>query len=203
MASNRRKTLNQQDFVLNVIDTCLENKINLRLFNEPPEEGCSGYFSDDELLCLTNREDWIEILVHESCHMDQFLEDDPLYTHPLVKDFDIWDSSLLKHCPEKAEEAFKVWTEMEIDCDIRSVKKIKKYNLPIDVDEYIRRANCYHQSYYYFHKFHIFYDIKHPPFLDSAVVDTYKKSKVMWGIDEVWCENPALERFLVRHNSPI
>ncbi len=32
---------------------------------------------------------------------------------------------------------------MEFDCEKRTVAKIKKYNLPIDIKDYIQKANAY------------------------------------------------------------
>ncbi len=39
--------------------------------------------------------------------------------------------------------------ELELDCERRAVKKIKKFDLPLDVEEYIKQASAYIHYYNY------------------------------------------------------
>jgi len=53
----------------------------------------SGYFDDKigpTLACAIGKpeKDWYEILVHESCHMDQWIEKDPLWTNQYANGID-------------------------------------------------------------------------------------------------------------------
>lgn len=120
--------------------------------------GSSGYYwYEKEIAVSIDRsiDSWMGILIHESCHMDQ--------------DFDKTISQEIKNKWISAAEAFFDWlegkkqmnttqldnvintiVELEKDCEIRSVAFIEKWNLPIDIDEYIRSANLYlymHQIY--------------------------------------------------------
>jgi hypothetical protein len=203
MGGNRKMPLNQEDLIIDVFEKCRKNNINVRLAaNRNGEDKSTGSFCEDEFVSVIDIDDWMEIFVHESCHLDQYLEKSPLWNHPLVKDFNIFDADLLKHCPDKAEKAFWVWCELEIDCDIRVLKKLKKYNLDIDVKKYIQKSNCYHQSYYYFQKYSIFYDLDNIPYANEELYSTFS-DKEMLSVEELWVENPVLEKFLVHHNSII
>ncbi len=49
-----------------------------------------------------------------------------------------------KRCLKKdAHDCIDILKNLELDCEKRSVEKILKYNLPIDIKEYIQKANCY------------------------------------------------------------
>ena len=195
-----------KDFLNDTLNKCVENNVEFKLLTQKNLDGSSGSFSgeedESELCCILDREDWIEILVHETCHMDQYLEKSPLWFHELM-DFDYWDKDLLKYVDKEIVlDAFKKITELEIDCDKRSLKKTKKYNLDINIPRYIQRSNCYHQSYYYFHKFEIFYDLENPPYNDDELIESFDDKKIL-DLDDIWCENEKLEKFLVQNNTKL
>jgi hypothetical protein len=199
--------LTVKDFLNDTINQCIENNVEFKLLKKENLEGSAGSFtgnSDDgcELCCILDRDDWLEILVHETCHMDQYIEKSPLWFHELV-DLDHWDKMILKFVDNDIVlDAFKKITELEIDCDKRVLKKIKKYSLDIDIPQYIKRSNCYHQSYYYFHKFEIFYDLENTPYNDVELFESFDGKKIL-DLDEIWCENPQLEKFLVQNNTKL
>lgn len=194
-------SLTKKDFLYDLITQCLENDVELKFLKPDNIEGASGSFIGEEdeceLCCILDKDNWLEILVHESCHMDQYLEESPLWFHDL-HEFNIWEVNKFIESDIKLR-AFKAVTELEIDCDKRSLKKIKKYNLDIDIPKYIQKSNCYHQSYYYFHKFDIFYDFENIPFENKELIEMYDNKKIL-DIDEIWCESEKLEYFLVRNN---
>lgn len=115
-----------------------------------------GYFDGEgrELACSNYNEDesFIKNFVHESCHMDQFLNDKFLWAkcEPGYNIFFEWleDKKIFKR--EVLEESVQDIIRLEKDCEMRSVAKIKKYNLPIDIDHYIRSANAYLYGYLFF-----------------------------------------------------
>jgi hypothetical protein len=89
---------------------------------------------------------WLGILVHETCHLDQHLESS--------ESFDIAEESLARisswldgASSYVAVEDFVVVLENEADCETRAVRKIRSHRLPIDIPDYIRRANAYLASY--------------------------------------------------------
>lgn len=72
--------------------------------------------------------DWMQVYVHEYCHFLQFLS----------------DKNYFNKYYDNVHETAKV----ELDCEKRVVKEIKKYNLPIDVGEYIMSSNAHVCLYY-------------------------------------------------------
>lgn len=92
-------------------------------------------------------EQWLPIFVHESCHMDQWLEKSSLWLD--ADDFkllDSWLSGTLYPREVITNFIYKV-IQLDADCERRTIDKIKKYDLPIDVSWYATRANAY--LYYY------------------------------------------------------
>ncbi len=134
---------------------CIKNKINFRLeYADQVDSGdipCSGYFDEESLVVATKKkhtQDWLDILVHESCHLDQFLEKSPFW-YPdelalhIVEDW-INNKKINK---VKAKNAFKRTIGLELDCEKRTVKKMKKYKIKFDPDLYIQKANSYLYGY--------------------------------------------------------
>jgi hypothetical protein len=148
---------NIQKLIADVSMQCVENKINFRLEykSQVDEENmpCSGYFDENSLVVATKKkkmEDWLDVLVHESCHLDQFLAGSKVWTPDsdalnIVEDWihgkNIKNKKLIK--------GFRNAIALELDCEKRSIKKIKKYKLPIDSKKYIQKANAYLFSYLY------------------------------------------------------
>lgn len=89
--------------------------------------------------------EWLPIFVHESCHMDQWLEKVPIWKDVNTANFHMenWLLKVKEYKPEKMYEYLKTIIELEVDCEKRTVQKIKDWNLPIDIDKYIRGANVY------------------------------------------------------------
>lgn len=136
---------------------CISNKIGLNLeFKKVVDEQefpCSGFFDEKTLTVATNKKDeleWVGVIIHESCHLDQYLEKSPVYMKDdlglyIVED---WIKGKQKD-KKKAIKAFMDTVYMELDCEMRSVKKFKKYKIKFNEKEYIRQANAYLYSYVY------------------------------------------------------
>jgi hypothetical protein len=193
--------MTENDFLADVVSKCLDNEIDIKLFNKRSHMGCGGWFVDTELVACIKRPDRLEILAHEAAHMDQFLENDPLWLHPYINDVDMWDAEYAKKHPKKHMWAVKKTSELEIDCNIRAVDKIKRYNLDIDLPSYIKAANCYHAAYYYFHKYKAFYKVKKEPYNVPAICDTFPDDRIL-SLKEVWKPHKLLGEHLKIHNKP-
>jgi len=117
---------------------------------------CHGYFSDEDMeLCVAIKGtelSWVHVLVHESCHMDQFVENKYLWTkcNPGFNLFSKWllGKSIVKR--EVLEEAVQDIIRLELDCERRAVEKIKKYDLNIDIETYIQCSNLCLYGYLFF-----------------------------------------------------
>jgi hypothetical protein len=114
---------------------------------------CSGYFSGSNkhlvVACGRPAKDWIDVLVHESSHMDQWIQRDPRVPVWEEACASMWDylsgiKLLNKAQLRKVEDLI---IENELDCEKRSVDKIRKWGLPIPIENYIREANTYVFSY--------------------------------------------------------
>lgn len=114
---------------------------------------CSGYFQDQPeaiLACAIGKpiEKWYEILIHESCHMDQWIENDVLWTNQYAngrncdKGMEEWLGGKIMPVEEYSYYV-KTMQALEVDCEKRSVRKILDLGIGIDVKEYIKRANAY------------------------------------------------------------
>lgn len=107
----------------------------------------SGYFdpANKELKIGKNRPDWLQLLVHESCHVDQWIENAKCWQNEGKIGNDIIDAYLLgkdfNH--NKLKKAFKNTILLELDCERRAIDKIVEYDLPINISSYIQRANAY------------------------------------------------------------
>lgn len=96
--------------------------------------GCTGNKTDSE---------FISLLAHEYCHMQQFIEKSPLWiTLDEFEKFEKW----LGHESIDHNELITAWTKivmLEADCEKRVVNLIADLDLPLDVNTYSRRANSY------------------------------------------------------------
>jgi len=146
---------------------CKKHGIKLKLIHEKnipyitnKKITVSGYFDTgtDTLAVATNKnpQEWWEILIHESCHLDQYLEDAPHWIDQEIETvdsnalLDLWLNKHIEMTDKQLQKVIKKIIDCERDCDMRSVAKIKKYGLDefIDIKRYTQKANAYHLSYY-------------------------------------------------------
>lgn len=115
-----------------------------------------GYFGD-ELAVATNKpeEVWLSYLIHEDSHLDQWIEKCIEYRRTRLRE-GICATSLMhswikgKCCsPRMIERAITAVRGMELDCERRALKKIKKFNLPVDPSHYIKTAAINIHQYNY------------------------------------------------------
>ncbi len=112
---------------------------------------CSGYFCEEtmKLVVAGKSKDWLGILVHEYAHLTQWQD----------KSTNIWKTGSIgvTHLDDwlggkkirSIKKAIEWSRDLELDNEKRSVKLIKKWKLPIDLNDYIKKANAYVQFYNY------------------------------------------------------
>ena len=116
----------------------------------------NGYYSSGrprKLVVATKKKftSWLPVLVHESCHLDQDLEGSTVWRDLIVAPWQKDAHELIFEAIQKPEEFddgdlsdfIRRVQAVERDCEERAVAKIDLWNLPIDEEEYIRRANSY------------------------------------------------------------
>lgn len=119
----------------------------------------SGYFVDrphPQLAVGTDKplNDWLGILVHEACHMDQWIEQSTEWNNIIVQGREAvdWIDDWIKgenNLPLPIEDLIDRARSVEWDCERRAHAAIIKYNLPIDPNQYAQKANAY--VYFYNH----------------------------------------------------
>jgi len=117
----------------------------------------NGYFSIDPnvLYCAVgiNQEKWLRTLIHESCHFDQW-----------VQKCKAWND----YCND--EDNFDVQRAIELDCEKRTIKKAKKYNLPVNIRLYTKQASAYVFFYTFMKKYKKWYKIGHEPYNNKKIL---------------------------------
>jgi len=115
---------------------------------------CYGYFwgEDDqtkgELVVVKeiSKEKFFEVLVHESCHMDQWIENCDVwknYNAECAEKISLWARGKIDLRKSESNKYMTDFIQMELDCEKRTIKKTKKYKLPIDTKKYIQKVNAF------------------------------------------------------------
>lgn len=118
--------------------------------SEDDNLGCGGFFSEESkrLATATNNNitHWFSIFIHESCHMDQWIERREWWDKNLeiYSRFFEWLAFEKEYTAKELEESRQIIIEIEQDCEKRAIEKIKKYKFKnIKIKRYIQEANSY------------------------------------------------------------
>lgn len=105
---------------------------------------CVNYYDND-------LSDNFGIFVHEFSHFLQWKAQTELWKNGEKASilFDRWINQKAHSFSKKHLKDIQL---LELDCDRRALKLIKKYDLPIDVDDYIKQSNSYVLSYNYLYE---------------------------------------------------
>ena len=138
---------------------CKANKVSLVLspsktvvITDSFSTDCSGYFDDYNkvlaVACGKPFDEWIEILVHEYSHMEQWIEDDRWgYWTDCCDALWSWLDKEKMMNMAQVDKIVDGMIELERDCEIRALNNIRKFNLPINKSQYQRKSNLYLYSY--------------------------------------------------------
>ena len=153
---------NQQDFLDQVKKQCDNYNVILHLENSQGIEFkntgimCNGYFVDSphpKLGVATNKDikDWFLVLLHEYCHMEQWLEKSPYWTNNKMEKgeasdlIDSWMNNEIEIASKQLEELFNIVILLEADCEARAIQNINNFQLDIrqkDLYELFKRSGC-------------------------------------------------------------
>lgn len=152
-----------QDFIDFVKSECKKNgvvfKPHKRAYVRHSESiKCGGFFDDGSdlekrkatLAFAQGHPDFLELLVHEYCHMTQWIDGIDLWevcanSMTIIGE---WLSGI-DHPDHLVQEAINNSRDLELDNEKRSAEIFKKWNLPVDVDLYIKKSNAYVNFYNY------------------------------------------------------
>lgn len=147
---------------------CVSNNITLRLEQSShvvAADGISssGYFTSEPHPVLAvavgkPMQQWLPVVLHESSHMDQFLENCEQWKqltlpdgNDAVEQLFEWTAGKILHSTGYVTECVRRTINVELDCEIRTLHKIKKYSVGdiINPNDYIKQANSYIYFYSY------------------------------------------------------
>lgn len=117
----------------------------------------SGYFTEEDdcgnpvLKIAGQIKDFYRVLIHESCHMDQWIEKDSTWIDPIYDEYnigidtflDMWIKGVFELNQEQLLKYINYIKHVELNCEMRSVQKMEKYQLPLDKENYTQRSNAY------------------------------------------------------------
>ena len=167
-----------QEFIKHVKQECKKHNVKCVLKNTKTvkltddNDRCSGYFDEESLVVAMNRPDALQILVHEYCHLTQWVEQ-----------CDSWVASVKNESHDKLyrwlagddikdiKKAISICRDLELDNEKRAIKMIKRFNLPIDIDIYIKKANAYVQYYNYLPISRKWCSPKNTPYKNNRLVE--------------------------------
>lgn len=148
------------EFILHELNKCQSRGVPLTLTNTRTvlSKGfpCAGFFDDNPLEFAVavgkSPRSWLPTFVHESCHLDQWIEQSEIWTRRIngrlpLDIFDEWLQHKIELDSHDLNLVIDALTEIELDCERRSIMKIQEFSLPIRQDTYIRKSNAYVYSY--------------------------------------------------------
>lgn len=132
---------------------------------------CAGYFDEEQkkLVVAMNRPDSLGVLVHEYCHMTQWLEGIKIWKAG-CESLNIVEEWLSGKNVKGIKSALANSRDLELDNEKRSVALMLKWDLDIDVDEYIRKANAYVMFYNYMYHSRKWSSPGNSPYTNQTIV---------------------------------
>lgn len=100
-----------------------------------------GWFCGESrrLVVGTGSSEWLGILLHEYCHVTQWIENGPLWR--AYRD-DMW-AWLAGKSIKNPRAAVRAVQAVEEDCERRTIRLIQELGAPVNVESYTRAANAY------------------------------------------------------------
>jgi hypothetical protein len=155
-----RENKNVERFIDHVRSVALQHGVKIKIkktkhVREPAGNTlCCGYFlessSEKTIVVARGRRplsEWLGFLVHEYCHMLQWIERCPAYTNTFLRDgedatykLSLFESGQANYNKRLRRVYTKKTIACELDCERRAVKVIRKFELPINVEQYKRGA---------------------------------------------------------------
>lgn len=143
---------NINKFISDLTDKCKHYGVELYI-SKSKRVNCggtysSGYFDGtNKKIAIAGKlktNDFISILVHEASHFDQWILNNKVWKDYSNLNHNYSFNDVIKGLtPVDAVHYCKTFAKLEWDCERKAVNTIKKYNLPIDIKDYCKKANAY------------------------------------------------------------
>ena len=107
----------------------------------------SGYFGEDgtpTLAVAWKHDRHLGTLLHEYCHLTQWVENATVWRDDREADLDSW---LAGKSVRNIRKKIAATRELEADCERRTIRLARELDAPIDLDNYARGANAYVHFY--------------------------------------------------------
>jgi hypothetical protein len=140
----------------------LENKVGVCFHYRKTISKCRGYTTKHSLHVAARRptNEWLSVFAHEYGHFLQNKDEESgkkldydIVTDDELELFDSWLVGRKNLEKQRLTKLRKKIQRMEADCEIRTISLIKKYDLPIDIPDYIRGSNAYLIFYNFVEKY--------------------------------------------------
>ena len=113
----------------------------------------AGYFcSETKTLAAAMdkpQDEWFHVLVHEYCHMRQWIDDCDAWKNSMLNGVDkcellfYWVDGIIELNDDQLRDYAKSARNVELDCERRVLEIIHTHDLPIDQIEYAQKGNSY------------------------------------------------------------
>ncbi|TFG98652.1 hypothetical protein E4H12_05410 [Candidatus Thorarchaeota archaeon] len=183
-------TSNERSYIVDTVKHANKNGFAVHLIKKRSvvfggeKSKVNGYLTDEGNVLATAtakpKKQWFYTFVHESCHMDQCIEQARVWKNLKINGRDVTDLvfAWLEGIVELNQDQFDNYAYraamIELDCEKRSVKKILHYDFEYDVLEYTQRAN----SYVYFYR------------MLRTTRKWYTIGREPYNVKEVWSQMP-------------
>ena len=165
---------NIKSFLQDAIINLLSHKVSTHFPRAKKIDDCSGFFDSSVMEFAVAigkpQKEWVEIFIHEYCHFNQWEEQCDVWTAEGDNILDEWLYNKKLKLTKKIGKKLRNTQACELDCEKRVIETIKKYNLEIDVDQYIRKANSYVYMYNMVIKEKMWYG-DNPPYRVKGIMD--------------------------------
>lgn len=169
---------NDKMFMEMVKNGCKKHKVSCKLkdvnYLKPiPSIRCTGYFDDESrtLQVAMKQKDSFEILVHEYSHLTQWVDRAPVYmkANKYLLAVDAWIAGE-QLSDAMVDAAIQGIVELELDNEKRSARLIGKYDLSIDKEKYIKKANAYLYFHHWMRKTRRWSSPTNPPYRNKNII---------------------------------
>lgn len=157
----------ESDFLNYVKKECKKNNVNLNIKNQSSiGDDLLGYFTDGPPaeLCVAKKpsknnlwdresEQFISTLAHEFCHLLQWHENSNVWYKTensgidMIDIINLWLAGKIELTKKQRHYYVKMIQNLELDCEKRTCKILKKFDIPIDIEMYIKQANFHLYAY--------------------------------------------------------
>lgn len=146
-------------FIGHVITETNKKGISVHLENtnwiESNASRCSGYFCDEDK-CLKvavrkSRKRWLSVFIHEYCHFLQWKNHSKVWNAKKNR-MDTYQAAILlddfldngkKLSKDKLQTCLTLCRDIEEECERMAVDIIDVFDIPLNKEEYIQKANAY------------------------------------------------------------